>query len=722
MKEKLLVPGAIILLFIAGCCSTDLDKDGYGYEPAAWCPPAIDCDDTNNAIFPNAGENCNDDIDNDCDEGLRLIDCDDPDCEGDINCGLPECEDVDNDGYTTCDGDCDDTNPSINPGAVEVCNEIDDNCDGNIDDGDVDGDGYTCENDCNDHNDLVYSGSDFDDDKQLACINDCDDEDPLVFNDNPERCGDERDNDCDGAIDDGCNENQCPEGYVKCKDNVPQRCVINEGVGEYVNEGSECNTIRDCTALNFEAGGHKFGRVGCSPVPRLITSDPVTVGNKWGRITFPPRIQPENFTMTCIQIMDRYYSINTKFCKNLKLLSGEKMIVKFINSLPIVAEHSELLLDNDDKILEECLPGTCDLTGIFPEYFSYEVSHNSDGGEYYYGCNPCSGECEVGPSTKRCSVCGTNPSEEGIPCVVVNKPCEYYDQPGYKVSVVKKCHTDFYDGCDMAQGGCYKNVPTGCGPDGEDQCDKGFVQYCEDYPDSDSTLCKCDCPKDAPLCKPDKETGQKVCMTNGQYCMDKDPPEIPCGGLGDIFQPEVCCKPGIESCIQGECCLDKDQNGWCDSDEPCGDGEVVCGADESQCCPQNQACYLDGQCQCCGQNQVCDSEDGCSILDECNLECPFNCDCINNKCVRKGTCKNTGQIVLMPCDEGIDERCYDCWTHWGGCSDGDLPGCPVTCDGGYNNIKGYACSSWTSITQPGGPCGPKVCVRTQSCEDGAPCD
>jgi len=43
--------------------------------------------------------------------------------------------DQDGDGYTRCLGDCDDTNPAIHPGAVEVCNGLDDNCEGGIDEG-----------------------------------------------------------------------------------------------------------------------------------------------------------------------------------------------------------------------------------------------------------------------------------------------------------------------------------------------------------------------------------------------------------------------------------------------------------------------------------------------------------------------------------------------------------------------------------------------------------
>ena len=61
-------------------------------------------------------------------------------------------EDYDGDSFGTCDGDCNDTDPSIHPGAVEACNGVDENCNGATDEGfDQDGDGRTsCNGDCND--------------------------------------------------------------------------------------------------------------------------------------------------------------------------------------------------------------------------------------------------------------------------------------------------------------------------------------------------------------------------------------------------------------------------------------------------------------------------------------------------------------------------------------------------------------------------------------------
>ncbi|CAG1021317.1 hypothetical protein MTYM_00918 [Methylococcales bacterium] len=57
--------------------------------------------------------------------------------------------DFDSDGFTRVDGDCNDNNSSVNPKAQEICDDVDNNCDGQIDEGlkttfyeDADGDGY----------------------------------------------------------------------------------------------------------------------------------------------------------------------------------------------------------------------------------------------------------------------------------------------------------------------------------------------------------------------------------------------------------------------------------------------------------------------------------------------------------------------------------------------------------------------------------------------------
>lgn len=127
----------------------DFDGDGFGNEdlPARACEqPAWllgnvvhvgdDCDDFSAATFPGAPEYC-DSIDNNCDDVVdedSAIDAipwfadQDGDGRGNVRLRLDACSAPD--GYVADHRDCDDADASVQPGAIEICNFVDDDCDG----------------------------------------------------------------------------------------------------------------------------------------------------------------------------------------------------------------------------------------------------------------------------------------------------------------------------------------------------------------------------------------------------------------------------------------------------------------------------------------------------------------------------------------------------------------------------------------------------------------
>ncbi|MBK8705737.1 MAG: HYR domain-containing protein [Saprospiraceae bacterium] len=303
-----------------------------------------DCNDNNAAIKPGATEVC-DGVDNDCDgstdEGVQITYYRDMDGDSYGNpsnttlaCSLPtgyvtnnsDCDDndslekpgqvwykdTDGDNYaqtgaptlTQClrpagyivaselistTGDCNDNNPAIKPGATEVCDGIDNNCDGSTDEGvqttyyrDMDGDSYgnpsnttlacslptgyvTNNTDCDDTDPLEKPGqtwyADVDNDgyssgvTQISCLRpsghkvageltsttgDCNDNDEDINPAATEVC-DGIDNNCDGSTDEGVlttyYRDQDGDGFGNASI-TQQACSAPSG---YVANNTDCN-------------------------------------------------------------------------------------------------------------------------------------------------------------------------------------------------------------------------------------------------------------------------------------------------------------------------------------------------------------------------------------------------------------------------------------------------------------------------------------------------
>lgn len=196
-----ILAGRNLLRFIV---THDIDQDGDGETIADG-----DCDDQNGAINTSATESC-DGVDNDCDGAI-----DEAGATGETTWY----EDGDNDqfglttstiqacdqpaGYTAQDGDCNDGNNNFYPGAPELCDGFDQDCDGE-----------TFDNDSSNAT-VYYRDSDADtfgdaNVAQTQCLgvpvgyvadsSDCDDTNAATHTNATESC-DGIDNDCDGEID-----------------------------------------------------------------------------------------------------------------------------------------------------------------------------------------------------------------------------------------------------------------------------------------------------------------------------------------------------------------------------------------------------------------------------------------------------------------------------------------------------------------------------------------
>ena len=191
-----------------------------------------DCNDEDGSVYPGAEEFYN---------GR------DDDCDGVIDDGTEGFDD-DGDGFAEIDGDCDDASDTTYPGADEVCDSLDNDCDTVIDEGttcyDDDGDGWReIDGDCDDGDATSYPGA-----TELA---------------------DGADNDCDGTVDEETiNYDDDGDGYAEisgdCDDTDP---AVSPAGTEVCNDGkdNDCDGTENeanadgCTTWYYDYDGDGYG-------------------------------------------------------------------------------------------------------------------------------------------------------------------------------------------------------------------------------------------------------------------------------------------------------------------------------------------------------------------------------------------------------------------------------------------------------------------------------
>ncbi|SEU37223.1 Alpha-tubulin suppressor [Myxococcus fulvus] len=233
----------------------DSDADGYGNaslstqscrKPSGYVADATDCNDGSYSIRPGRSESC-DGVDNNCngsvDEGVTTTYYQDADDDSYGNAAAPTQACSRPTGYVTNSRDCNDGNASVRPGASEVCDSVDNNCNGSVDEGvtaptwyrDADGDGYGSASSptqaCSQPSGYVTNASD------------CNDGNASVRPGASEAC-DSVDNNCNGSVDEGVTaptwyRDADGDGYG----NLGQPVQSCSQPGGYVASATDCNDL-----------------------------------------------------------------------------------------------------------------------------------------------------------------------------------------------------------------------------------------------------------------------------------------------------------------------------------------------------------------------------------------------------------------------------------------------------------------------------------------------
>ncbi len=700
---------------VAWCDEADLDHDGYTTD---------DCNPQDATSYPGAPEACGDGIDQDCANG-------DQDCAG-IN-------DEDGDKYAN-QVDCKPLDKFVNPGVKEICNGKDDDCNGITDDGNPGG-GMVCgsnvgtcktglsvctkvtyvaqvlcvpqksptpelcnalDDNCNGKTDEYFTdlgkpcdGDDSDscpngtfscsgDGKKTVCVNE-------TVQNLAELC-DGIDNDCDGQTDEGLNYfgapiggdckglGECGKGIVVCSPELQVPVCSTDLYGTIPGGVAEtCNgKDDDCDGLTDEdqvfAGKHISeacsgpgacagvpGKVECGPSGKAICSTMVG-GSKFAGKTETCN----NIDDDCDGHVDEGLVVADSTCKQTGVCNTGNVVSKCTLGVWQCSYSGVVGYQPDKEYSCDAMDNDCD--GQTDEDFLIGLACDGlDSDECPNGTWTCSGD----HGDKEC----VNETVKDIVelCNGKDDNCDGKTDEGFDVG----------DACDGPDSDACKNGTKQCTSDGkgtvcgkesqtdlQEFCD-GIDNDCNTMTDEIFTLGADSLPLGAACDGPDSDqckNGVVVCATDGGSAV--------CGTETEADIKESCdgadnnCNGQTD---EGQSYLGKAMGAVCTGTGACGVGTVVCSPQTLKAtCSTNPDAYLifNGK-------ELCDGLDNdCNGLTDDNLS--YNGVTLGQQCPEVGECK----AGVVQC--GADKQVV-CSTQKGGNSSQVKA---EVCDGKDNNCDG----------------------------------
>ena len=725
----------------APCKDSDFDTVPDCEEEAAGCGVG------DGAIYPGAAEKC-DDLDNDCngetDEGFTyfgqekgescglgacdggLIVCTgdgsgvlcstagnasgeecgdaiDNDCDGQTD---EQCEvvDVDGDSFSVADGDCNDYDSGVFPGAPEPCCRATLNgdpratelCEKNCELGfsfcaieDKDADGFLFPEDCDDNDPLVHPGAPerCGDGKDQDCVGgdiecalvtdgdgdgwsppaDCQDGDSTVNPGAVESC-DGRDEDCDGAIDDGN-----PGGGTECGTDLGvcelgiEVCFNSEGVTGEIRCSEPSGTTELCDGLDNDCDGQTDEgftweglAIGAECDGTGICGAGVVECVKGGDLklatcsSMPLGSAPEAKEEVCDGLDN---DCDGGLNEDLTSLEDSTCLVKGVCALALTAIKAVCNADTTGT-------WSCDYSGVADWQGGIEVScdgkdNNCDGAvdesfDVGEGCDGADADsCENGvwrcgatPSERVCDESGSQTAVDI--CDGKDNDCDGQTDEDYVAELGKACDTEDSDEC---KNGVVECLPGGAGTGCLSETALNIADICDGL-DND-----CDGQTDEAyptLGQPCDGPGGDMCE-NGVVECKPDGTDVFCGGEPSSEIKEVC--DGIDNDCDGQTDEDAVVNGLgqpCDGPadvDLCKEGVWICNPDTKD----NQVLKCDEEV---AENvEVCDGLDNnCNdITDEGFGLGPLS---LGDSCDGDdGDLCATGKLVCNPMDPTADALC-----------------------------------------------------------------